>query len=190
MNREAWLGRLLEELRPRFCQLGFPLPERIRVACGWPSRSALSGKARRVGEAWSARCSADGTCETFLSPALSDWLEVGAVLLHELTHHAVGVDQGHNTAFKRCALAVGLVGPMRSTTAGPELLHRLSEIIEKIGPYPHASLAVGSQQSDHQSTRLLKVQCACGCVLRMTRHWISKVGLPTCGCGSRMTEAT
>lgn len=40
-----------------------------------------------------------------------------------------------------------------------------------------------------QGTRMLKVACAdCGCVVRMTRTWIERVGLPTCGCGSAMQE--
>lgn len=38
-----------------------------------------------------------------------------------------------------------------------------------------------------QTTRLCKVKCRdCGCLLRMTRTWIERVGLPTCGCGGRM----
>ena len=58
-TREQWLAAMVDALRPTFASLGYPLPERIRVSCGWPSKSALSAKSRRIGEAWSARCSAD-----------------------------------------------------------------------------------------------------------------------------------
>lgn len=43
-----------------------------------------------------------------------------------------------------------------------------------------------------QGTRMLKVTCdddSCACVIRMTRSWIERVGLPSCGCGSAMHEA-
>ena len=186
--REEWLGRLVDALRPMFAENGSPLPERIRVSCGWPSRSALSGKAKRIGEAWSHRCSADGSHETFLSPVLADPIDVGAVLVHELVHHAVGVEQGHKGPFKRCALAVGLAGPMRATTAGPELASRLHALAETIGPYPHGALVAGDGRKK-QGTRMLKVLCTdCGCIVRMTRQWLDDVGAPTCACGGTMRE--
>jgi hypothetical protein len=187
-TREAWLGALVDALRPTFAELGFPLPERIRVACGWPSKSALTAKARRIGEAWSARCSADGAHETFLSPCLVDVVEVGATLVHELVHHAVGVECGHKGAFRRCALAVGLTGPMRATSAGPALAERLHAIAAAIGAYPHGTLdaTLGRKK---QTTRMLKIACTdCGCIARMSRQAIDEAGLPTCGCGGAMAE--
>ena len=186
--REEWLGRMVDSLRPTFAELGYPLPERIRVSCGWPSRSALSGKAKRIGEAWSQRCSADGSHETFLSPVLADPIDVGSVLVHELVHHAVGVEAGHKGPFRKLALAVGLTGPMRSTSAGPALRERLQRLSEELGSYPHAALN-GAEGRKKQSTRMLKVSCAdCGCIVRMTRQWIDDVGAPTCACGGTMTE--
>jgi hypothetical protein len=187
-SREDWLGRMVDSLRPTFAEHGRPLPERIRVACGWPSRSALSGKAKRIGEAWSHRCSADGAYETFLSPVLADPIEVGATLVHELVHHAVGVEAGHKGPFRKLATAVGLVGPMRATTAGDALRERLHALAEQLGPYPHAALN-GGEGRKRQSTRMLKVTCAaCGCIVRMTRQWLDTAGAPTCACGSDMVE--
>jgi len=188
MIREQWLCGLVDALRSTFAELGYPLPERIRVSCGWPSKSALSSKNRRIGEAWSQRCSADGTHETFLSPVLADPVEVGAVLVHELVHHAVGVEHGHKGPFRRCALAVGLTGPMRATTAGPALAERLHRLAESIGPYPHAALVAGDGRKK-QTTRMLKVLCPdCGCIVRMTRQWLDDAGVPTCACGGIMQE--
>src|SRR5262249_61210120 len=103
-------------------------PDVIRVAGGGPPKSALPAKPRRIGEAWSAKCSADGTCETFLSPCLADPVQVGAVLVHELVHHAVGVEHGHKGPFRKLAVAIGLTGPMRATSAGPALAERLHTI--------------------------------------------------------------
>lgn len=192
MNREQWLGQLVEALRPTFINIGYPLPDRIRVACGWPSRSALSRKTRRIGEAWSQACSADGAHETFLSPTLSDPVEVGAVLVHELVHHAVGVGHGHKGPFTRCARSIGLEGKMRSTVAGPRLNEQLRHLTTMLGPYPHGALAntaggiITSSGPTKQATRMLKVSCACGCIVRMARQWLDNVGVPTCGCGKKM----
>ena len=186
-SREAWLGRLVDALRPDFAGHGCPLPERIRVACGWPSRGGRAARRKTIGEAWSSRCSSDGAFETFLSPVMADPIEVGAVLVHELVHHAVGTDAGHRGPFRRLALAVGLKGPMRSTTAGDELRRRLHGIVEAIGPYPHAALNASDRK--RQPTRMLKVGCAaCGCVIRMTRQWIASIGTPTCACGCPMQQ--
>jgi len=187
-SREEWLGRMVDTFRPMFAEHGHPLPERIRVSCGWPSRSALSGKAKRIGEAWSHRCSADGAHETFLSPVLADPIDVGAVLVHELVHHAVGVEHGHKGPFRKLALAVGLTGQMRATSAGEALRGRLHAVVEELGAYPHAALS-GGEGRKKQSTRMLKVTCAeCACIVRMTRQWLDAVGAPTCACGGTMAE--
>ena len=184
-NREEWLGRLVTALRPMFAEQGYVLPERIRVSCSWPG----GGSARkRIGEAWSPKCSADGTHETFISPVLDDVAVVAHVLVHELVHHAVGVEAGHKGPFRKLATALGLTGKMTATEAGPELAARLHALTERIGPYPHASLSASGGRKK-QTTRMLKVACtACGCIVRMTRQWLDEVGAPTCACGGDMVE--
>ena len=84
----------IQKLRPDFEQLAHALPEKIRASCSWPSKSGLANKKRRIGEAWSAKNSADQSCEVFISPVLKDPLEVAATLVHELVHCAVGVEAG------------------------------------------------------------------------------------------------
>ena len=121
MNREQWLNECIQKLRPDFEQLGHPLPEKIRASCSWPSKSGLANKKRRIGEAWSAKNSADQSCEVFISPVLKDPLEVSATLVHELVHCAVGVEEGHKGKFPRLAKAVGLEGKMTATTAGEDV---------------------------------------------------------------------
>lgn len=187
-TREEWLGALVDALRPRFTELGHPLPERIRVSCGWPSTGGTSRNRKTIGQAWSPKCSADGTHETFVSPVLGTAEDVGHVLVHELVHHAVGVAAGHKSPFRKLALAIGLEGKMTATTAGPELTERLHALAERLGPYPHARLD-GSADRKKQDTRMLKVTCpGCGCVVRMTRKWLDDAGAPTCACGDAMQE--
>ena len=188
MNRERWLTECIKHLRADFEAAGFPLPEKIRASCSWPSKSGLAAKKRRIGEAWSAKNSGDNSFEVFVSPVLKDPIEVAATLVHELVHCAVGLEDGHRGRFPACAKAVGLEGKMTATKAGETLTKRLEELTARVGPYPHAELK-HSNAPPKQGTRMLKVVCEdCGCVVRMTRKWLDEVGEPTCACGGRMVE--
>jgi hypothetical protein len=186
--REDWLEQMIELLRSDFEQIGSPLPEKIRVSCGFPSKSALSPTKRRIGECWGVESSEDKSFQVFISPFLKESLEVTATLVHELVHTAVGIDCKHRGPFPRVAKAIGLEGKMTATVAGAALIARIRELIEKLGEYPHARL-VATNKPKTQSTRMLKVVCkTCGCVVRMTRKWLDDAGLPTCGCGGEMEE--
>ena len=194
--REVWLTRFVELLVPLFLEQKAKLPAKIRVSCGWPSKAATARSSkRRIGEAWSFKCSADNSHEIFLSPAMDDPIQVGATLVHELVHVAVGVEHGHKAPFRRLAVAVGLTGKMTATTAGDELKTRLHVLSKQLGPYPHAKLQpVEKKEEDKPGSRMIKVECQdCGCVVRMTRKWLDATGAPICGCtGSgeeRMQEA-
>lgn len=188
-TREAWLQSLADFLRPHFDKAGFPLPDNFRASCGFPSKSALAAKNRRIGECWADSASDAEVFEVFITPLLDDPAEVGAILVHELTHVAVGLQCGHKGAFRRAALAVGLEGKMTATTAGEALRKRLHALIEEIGLYPHARLHA-SNRKKKQTTRMLKVECTeCGCVVRMTAKWLTEIGPPTCACGADMRLA-
>ena len=184
-TREAWLISCVDLLRPDFERVGTSVPGKIRASCGWPSKSGLAAKKRRIGEAWSAKCSGDETFEVFISPVLKDAQLVLATLVHEIVHCAVGVEQGHKGPFKRIATAIGLEGKMTDTTAGPELLKRIEEIVAEVGPYPHAELK-SSNAPKKQGTRMLLVKCpACEYQVRTTKKWL-EIGVPTCPCGTEM----
>jgi hypothetical protein len=118
-NRESWLNRVAAGMAPLFEALE-ALPSRVRVAIGFTS-AGRKGKA--IGECWDNRLSADGHFEIFIRPDLAHApdampAQIAAILAHELVHAAVGIPAGHGKAFKRVALGLGLVGPMRATTPG------------------------------------------------------------------------
>lgn len=115
-NRESWLNRVAAGMAPLFEALDAPLPSRVRVAIGFTSRGA---KGKAIGECWDNRRSADGHFEIFIRPDLAHApdampAQIAAILAHELVHAAVGIPAGHGKAFKRIALGLGLVGPMRA----------------------------------------------------------------------------
>lgn len=192
INREDWLLRasqllydeLLEKLDPHAHGL------QMQVSCGWPSNRALSSKRRRLAECWRPESCADGkTSHIFVSPGLSNAIEVLETLVHELIHVVAGHDAGHKGEFKRIARAVGLEGKLTATHAGNELREKLHYVGLKLGGYPHDALD-GSNRPK-QSTRLVKlvaISC-CNYVVRTTAKWINAEGLCMCPHGKEMQVA-
>lgn len=180
-TREEWLMEGLGLIRPLFQQIKRPIPAKVRVSCGFPSKMALSAKARRIGECWADKASKGSYFEIFISPVLSDPVRVLDVLVHESVHAVVGVEAGHKAPFREVALAVGLTGKMTATVAGAELEERINGIVKKLGPYPHDLLeGMVTLPKAKDKCRLLKAECVrCGYVIRVTRKWAEE-GLPIC----------
>lgn len=184
-NRESWLNRVAVGMAPLFESLDTPLPSRVRVAIGFTSRGA---KGKAIGECWDNRCSGDGHFEIFIRPDLAHApdampAQIAAILAHELVHAAVGIAAGHGKAFKRVALGLGLVGPMRATTPGDTFLATVAPILAAAGPLPHARLDTGgaTMAPKKQAARMLKCECqACGYTVRTARKWLETVGAPLC----------
>lgn len=185
-TREQWLLSLTEELRPLFGAHKHPLPDRIRVTCGFPSKAARSDKARRIGEHWSPKASSDNTHEILISPVIDDPFEAAGILVHELCHAATDGD-GHKGRFPALAAALLLEGKPSQAAAGDKFRAEFGPLIDSLGAYPHARLNVTGKKV--QSTRLLKATCPqCGYVVRLTSKWAA-AGLPICPVdGSQFTH--
>jgi len=171
ITREQWLSKATEELRTLFKQHGEVIPERVRSSCGFPSKSALSAKNRRIGECWSSRASADSHAEIFISPTISDSSRVLDILAHELIH-AIHPGDGHGSKFGRTARAIGLEGKLTATVAGPEFLAWAGPVLARLGVYPHADLVPSNAQ---------KKQCTdCGYIAYTSGKWLAEMGAPHC----------
>jgi hypothetical protein len=183
LERQHWVEHAVEALRAKFAAAGYTVPREIRVSIGWPKRAASCGA---IGECWSTAASSDQHAEMFISPQLADGVQIVGVLAHELGHATVGAGHGHGPVFKRCALAIGLMGPMRATTPSAEFVTWAEKLFKRIGPYPSGFLT----DTPKQGARLLKCECnTCGYLARVTRKWISLAGPPVCPTdGVRMTE--
>lgn len=189
-TREAWLQALTEAMRPRFAELELPLPDKLRVSVGWPTKKALAGNggSRTIGQCFHPTCSKDATTELFISPVLEDAMRVADVLAHELAHAAVGTEARHGPVFARAAKALGLEGKPTATVAGEDFLRWAKPLVEKLGAYPHASLDV-TKGATKQSTRMLKCTCSeCGYTARTTRKWLETTGAPLCPCNGDPME--
>jgi len=175
-NREEWLKAAVDELRPVFQSVEFPLPGKIRVTCGFPSSRARANH-RHIGEHWSPSASSDGHHEILISPVVDDPLKVFSTLVHELCHAATD-GHGHDSVFTKCARSLWLEGKPTATFAGDTFTENFANMLESLGHYPHASLNVGANKKT-QSTRMLKATCSCGYTVRLTKKW-ADIGLPYC----------
>lgn len=187
-TREGWLQQLAELVRPWFVGVELEVPA-VRIGVGFTSKGARS---TRIGECWHPAASADKVPELFVHPTLHEPLKVAETLIHELIHAALPPDAKHGPQFKRPALALGLTGRMTATTAGDELIARLSPVLEQLGPYPHAAFRPRvngtSSTGPKQSTRMVKCECAtCGYIVRTSRKWID-LAVPECPVDRRPME--
>jgi hypothetical protein len=180
ITREQWLenrAKLIAETI--FRPAGYKVP-RVRISIGF---TGARGGLKVIGACWAPSAADDNVCQIFITPTQSDSTDVLAVLVHELIHATVGVDKGHGAAFKQCAKAVGLVGKMRSTTAGAELTKRLNALTKELGKIPHAKLNPALNGQKKQGTRLLKATCErTGYNVRIVKKWLEEYGNPRCGC--------
>jgi hypothetical protein len=183
-TRESWLLAAVALMTPLFKGKDYEVPVNLQVACGWPSKSGLAAKKRRVGECWASEASSDKKFQIFISPWLNNVTvenDVLATLVHEVVHAVVGLDAKHGKVFKKCALAVGLDGKMTATFAGPELLEYIKGWAEKLGAYPNGKLDSMKSLTKKDTCRQLKCECPqCGYTVRLSRKWMEEVGLPHC----------
>lgn len=158
-NREAWLTKCGQALRPVFARVGHPLPINVKFTCGFPSRRALASKHRAIGECWDSRVSRAKVFEIMLTPLVADDLETAVSVAHELVHATVGLDKGHRREFAKLARAIGLESPMTQTPPGPTFKAWFAQARKKLGRYPHKEL-LASNAPKKQKGRQLKVYCA------------------------------
>jgi hypothetical protein len=153
-TREAWLMAAVPALAKIITAAGGPTFKEPRISVGFCSTGLRS---KRIGECWAKQ--KDDRCQIFLVPQMDKPVQVLDVLIHELVHASVGSKAGHGPVFKKVAVAAGLTGAMRSTTAGPELKAKLVELSKQLGTFPHHALANAGNERKKQSTRMLKYTC-------------------------------
>lgn len=166
-NREGWLNAFIDAARPKFEDVGAPIPMNTRVSVGFPSTGYRSSV---IGECWSSEASADGHFEIFINPTNETEARLADILTHELIHAALGHAEGHGVGFKRVARALGLDGPLRATVAGAGWFKWAAPILAELGPMPYAALKQDMKPPRKKKpTYLLKAHCPdCGFIARVT----------------------
>lgn len=146
-DRESWLNRAVEVFRPRFTEIGFPLPEKLRIAVGFGPTGARKESAKILGVTLASVCTKDMVNEIWISPEDADTASMLATVIHELAHAATDCNfgildkkgnwvGGHGGDFPEIVTRLGLTGPMTATSAGQELAWELLIIAASLGEYP------------------------------------------------------
>ena len=173
-TREQWLKEAILALTPLFKEKGYAVPK-CHVSCGFASTDVKRG---HIGQCWSTKASADKMNQIFISPGLSDSVEVLDTLMHELVHAVDDCQNKHGPIFKKMALKLGMKGTMRSAGAGPELKVKLEKIAASLGTYPHAKLNVPRKVIDRRPRP--RAKCSeCGFTVPMLKACMH-YGPPIC----------
>lgn len=186
-TREAWLIGAIEALAVLWEDFteDVSIPE-IRVSVGFPGSKARV----RIGECWPGESTEDGVTAIFISPILSDPIQVLATLTHEIVHAILGKGKGHRKEFIALAKHAGLLPKWTATTPSSALKERLEAILADLGAWPHSALNAQAVAANKQSTRMLLVKCPeSDYKVRMTAKWIEDVGTPICPCHDLAMDA-
>lgn len=174
-TREDWLLAAIEAIRPIFALMRYEIPHDCQVSCGFASTGTRS---HHIGQCWSKESSTDERNQIFISPALHEPVEVIDTLVHELVHAVDDCKHNHGKEFKKIALKLGMVGPMRSAGAGPDLKIKLQAIADSLGPYPHGKLKVVHRKAISRSRPRAKCP-TCGFQVPMLKRFLA-YGAPIC----------
>jgi hypothetical protein len=168
-TREAWLNALLDAARPIFADAGYPVPVNIRVSVGFPSDGSRS---KTIGQCFYPVASNDGHYEIFITPTTETEARIADIFIHEACHAAVHAntgEAGHGKEFGKLARAMGLVGKLTATTAGPDWFAIFAPILMELGAMPYAGIKVGARTKPKKETFLHPLRCTdCG--------WLAQIG--------------
>ena len=139
---------------------------------------ASTGSKHHIGQCWSRKSSVHDSNQIFVSPALLDPVMVLDTLVHELVHAVDDCEHKHSKEFKKIALSLGMIGPMRSAGAGPALKAKLAELSAQLGPYPHGGLHISTRLSKRSPRPRAKCK-ACGFEVPMYKKFLA-FGPPLC----------
>lgn len=183
LTREQWLvqsATIIEHniLLPAIKACGYAKPQmQYRVSVGM----TISKKA--IGVCYPRAASSDQHNEIFITPFLDDSARILDVLVHELIHASDDNASGHRNYFAQVARKTGLQGKLTATTASPELLEKLLDIVDVLGDIPHHKMDDQARAKPKQGTRMLKIECTdCGFNFRATKSNIERMTEFKCPC--------
>lgn len=201
-NREAWLLRAVELMRPKLVEVYEDELPAFRVSIGFPP-DVRSESGNVLGVTVAPEAVSDRVAEVYISPEDADTAKMLNTLLHNLVHVLVGTKQGHRGRFAEVATRLGFEGSMTDATPSTELGVDLLLWAAELGAYPGGQVNIPSRArrstprpvlvgADGQAVRItsgrarqgnrnVTIICpSCGFNGRTYSSWIAK-GLPFCG---------
>ncbi len=145
IRQSEWLDRAVDTLRVDFAQIGETFTDNITIFSQYPEGN------ERLSDGWLGQYFATG-CPTsenlhhswiLINPTVNGLLALD-ILVHELVHAVAGIIEelpsgrwdNHGPRFHVVAAAIGMDDTGPTAGAKKELLRRLREVQESLGPYP------------------------------------------------------
>jgi hypothetical protein len=195
MNREAWLNRLAEMLRPWFRDAGYPIKGRMSISMAALNRSTL-GNCRPTYDENGQKHHIFITA--YEDGQMSDPVEVGCVLVHEILHPVMPLGTGHGAAFQRAMKPLDLIGKATATMGGAKLRAHVTELLRHLPLLPRHGVNAPPPRMPRGggNSGMIQFQCPC-CRISVFLKYTSlkRAGAPICwnsDCEERplMDEAT
>lgn len=184
LNREAWLNRMAEQLRPWFRKRGYPIHGRISV-----TMSTMRPKTLGFCQYGRHTQSGDDINQVFISAyddAHKTAVDVADTLCHELLHAVLPPQAGHGKPFKDGMDGIGLTkGKAIHASAGPMLRKHLEDLVAGMPPLPRYGLVspargtVGEPTGGNKGP--FRFQCAgCKTTVYLKYTSLARAGTPPC----------
>jgi hypothetical protein len=181
LNREAWLNRMAEMLRPWFREHGYRIHGQMTVTMS----TMLT---RRLGFCTAKTQNEKGEISHIFVTAyedgqMSDPVEVAGVLVHEIIHALMPSGTVHGKAFAEACKALGLEKREKwNTTPMAGLRAHLTALVNALPPLPRHGLKTpykGPRSGGGNGT--FKFQCDdCKTTMYIKYTSLTKAGTPCC----------
>lgn len=168
---EEWYRKAVDAFKRTFKDLGYEIPV-YDISSGFTD--AGTRVTRVLGQCWTNNASSKGRPHIFLNPRYTEPVGLIAVVLHEVIHATVGVDQGHRGKFRSVAQSLGFIPPLKYINIDDDLKGKCETIAARLGEFPRSAFVAKIRK---QTTRLIKCVCeTCGFTFRTTKFWIEQSG--------------
>ena len=166
VTRSQWLELAYQLIRRDLLP---EAPHKCNVTLGFPG---IGSKNKTIGSSWNGF--SDGGFISIHPKLGNDKNRILDVLAHEMIHVIHPLD-GHRKRFRELAVRIGLEGKMTATVAGEAFKQWIDKIMPELPPWPDGSGELKSISGPKkQGTRLIKLECACGRIIRATQKTIDE----------------
>jgi hypothetical protein len=138
---EVWLNEAVKLLRPLFAEMGYDVPP-VHVSVGFSTDGYKPHAKKNTIGVCHARCmTVDGINEIYITPLVTEPLDVLGILVHELIHAVDDCKSGHGPGFQKISREMkcgdNLKVPIREWF---ETVERHRVIACELGRYPRAGV--------------------------------------------------
>lgn len=138
---EVWLNEAVELLRPVFAEAGYEIPP-VYVSVGFSTYGYKPGaKKNIIGVCHASWMTMDGINEIYITPLVTEPVDVIALLVHELIHAVDDCKSSHGPGFQKISRALRCTDNRHvPLNEWRETVERYRAMARQLGRYPRAGV--------------------------------------------------